>query len=270
MNFEAASLAYIRYVMADKNMSAGGLAKAAGISASTLTRALNDPKHKFTLSMKTIEKVATFSKINPAPFLEARDSAELITGFFHRQELHTGKDELLFNRIAPRNTIIIGDIAAGKWREPSLVHVVDYGPLSLTSTHHRPDQCFACIVRDESANLIAANGDIIFCVRAKEEKIGEKPWNNWHNARAVVVERRSRDAFKIELSVRFIREEKDHWLLVSANREDHTGEKKHKFFENIKLEKSLGNSELNIIGTVEWVIRGDTTDAANYISFDMP
>jgi hypothetical protein len=263
MNFEAASLAYIRYVMADKNMSAGGLAKAAGISASTLTRALNDPKHKFTLSMKTIEKVATFSKINPAPFLEARDSAELTAVF------STGKMSILA-KMPTRNTLIIGDIAAGKWREPSLVHVVDYGPLSLTSTHHRPDQCFACIVRDESANLIAANGDIIFCVRAKEEKIGEKPWNNWHNARAVVVERRSRDAFKIELSVRFIREEKDHWLLVSANREDHTGEKKHKFFENIKLEKSLGNSELNIIGTVEWVIRGDTTDATNYISFDMP
>jgi lambda repressor-like predicted transcriptional regulator len=70
MNFEAASLAYIRHVIAETGLSAGGLAKSAGVSASTLTRALNDPNHRFTLSMRTIEKIATFSKINPAPFLE--------------------------------------------------------------------------------------------------------------------------------------------------------------------------------------------------------
>jgi transcriptional regulator with XRE-family HTH domain len=77
MDFEAASLAYIRYVMAQGGLSAARLARMAGVSPSTLTRALNDPNHKFTLSMKTIEKIATFSKINPAPFLQAKDAPQI-------------------------------------------------------------------------------------------------------------------------------------------------------------------------------------------------
>jgi hypothetical protein len=66
MNFETAALAYVRHVLSECRLSARGLAIAAGISPSTLTRALNDPKHKFTLSMKTIEKIAQYSGINPA------------------------------------------------------------------------------------------------------------------------------------------------------------------------------------------------------------
>jgi transcriptional regulator with XRE-family HTH domain len=77
MDFEAATLAYIRHVMAQGGQTAGGLARMAGVSASTLTRALNDPNHKFTLSMKTIEKIATFSKISPAPFFQAKDTPQI-------------------------------------------------------------------------------------------------------------------------------------------------------------------------------------------------
>lgn len=74
MKFDSAALSYIRHVMTEKNMSAAALANVSGISPSTLTRALNNPKHKFTLSTKTLEKIASFSNISPAPFFNG-DSA---------------------------------------------------------------------------------------------------------------------------------------------------------------------------------------------------
>ena len=135
MNFEAAALAYVRHVLLECRLSAGGLAKASGISSSTLTRALNDPKHKFTLSMKTIEKIATFSKINPAPFLEASNSADLTTGFHDRTDVYLG-DKASRNDYVTRNTLVIGEVEAGKWREPSVIPFYEYGPMSLTSTTH--------------------------------------------------------------------------------------------------------------------------------------
>jgi transcriptional regulator with XRE-family HTH domain len=268
MNFEAAALAYVRYVMVHHDMTPGALAKAAGISASTLTRALNDPKHKFTLSMKTIEKIATFSNINPAPFLEAKDTAQLTTGFFHRADVYRGPDADL-NQIAIRNTLVIGEIKIGKWREPSVVDVTDYGPLNVTSTYHKPEECFAVIMRDDSANMIAENGDILLCVRDKVP-MWDHPFDQYKRVEAVVVERRSRDEFKIELSVRFLRQEKSGFQLFSASYEDTVEGRKKKFFEPIKIESYKGSNELSIIGRVDWVLRGDMHDAINYIAFDIP
>lgn len=76
MNFDAAALAYVRFVLAEKDLKPGALAKNAGVSASTLTRALNDPNHKFKLALTTLEKISDYSGISLAPFLEAKDAAE--------------------------------------------------------------------------------------------------------------------------------------------------------------------------------------------------
>jgi hypothetical protein len=274
MNLQAAAKAYVLHVLDALNLTPGALAKGAGISGSTLTRALNDPKHKFTLSMKTIEKIAVFSKLNPAPFLEAKDSAELTTGYYHRKDVFLDPADEHVNALATKNTIFIGDVAAGKWREPALKDITDYGPLSLTSTFHKPEQCFACIVRDESATAIANHGDILFCVRYDPERLWlNRPYNNRRMTHPVIVERRARDGSKIELTARFMRQEgdrPDRWTLLSGASDDLTGDAKRPLMKPIILDNSMGNDEIKIIGTIEWVIRGDTQDAINYIMFDHP
>lgn len=50
-------LDYIRQVMAQRGLSATALAAKAGISSTTLTRALNSPDHKFRLSLTTLNKI---------------------------------------------------------------------------------------------------------------------------------------------------------------------------------------------------------------------
>jgi len=281
MNFDAAALAYVRYVLEEKNLKPGALASKAGISASTLTRALNDPNHKFKLSMTTLQKISDYSGINPAPFLEAKDAAELTTGIIHRQDLYRESDpDEYLNRYGTRLTLIVGDIAAGVWKEPSPINLFDYGPLSLTSTFHEPKDCFGCIVRDNSATMIAEEGDVLFCVRIDDkrlegiESIGLEKFGNKHGLGTgpVIVERRSKDEFKIELTVRFIKRRQDGtWDLVSASREDHfdPADSKRPKIQKINLPKYTGTDEYKIIGTVEWVVRGDTTDATSWIMFDM-
>jgi hypothetical protein len=252
MNFEAAALGYVRHVLLECRLSAGALAKASGISTTTLTRALNDPKHRFTLSMKTIEKIATFSKINPAPFLEAANSADLTTGFHHRSDAYLG-EKASRNDHVTKNTLVIGEVEAGKWREPSVIPFYDYGPMSLTSTHHDAKDCFACVVRGESANMIANDGEILFCVRAKEEESLYPYWAD--QVHSVIVERKSKDAFKIELSARFMVPSAEGWKLTSACRQDHLGRGKRKYFDPIFLKNFMGNNEFSIVGTIQWVVR---------------
>jgi phage repressor protein C with HTH and peptisase S24 domain len=50
-------LDYIRQVMAQRGLSASALAAKAGVSSTTLTRALNSPDHKFRLSLTTLNKI---------------------------------------------------------------------------------------------------------------------------------------------------------------------------------------------------------------------
>jgi transcriptional regulator with XRE-family HTH domain len=85
--FNAAALAYVRSVLKETRLTPHALATKAGISPSTLSRALNDPKHKFTLSLATIEKIAAASGINPGPFLQkdvgreaAASTAKFVSG----------------------------------------------------------------------------------------------------------------------------------------------------------------------------------------------
>lgn len=50
-------LDYIRAVLAATGLSATALAAKTGIASSTLTRALNNPDHKFRLSLTTLNKI---------------------------------------------------------------------------------------------------------------------------------------------------------------------------------------------------------------------
>jgi transcriptional regulator with XRE-family HTH domain len=61
--------AYVRYVMEVTGLSATALAKKAGMPSTTLTRPLNDPTHKFSLSNSTVQKIATATGVSLASFM---------------------------------------------------------------------------------------------------------------------------------------------------------------------------------------------------------
>jgi len=63
--------AYVRYVMEATGLSATALAKKSNMPSTTLTRPLNDPGHKFSLSNSTIEKIAAATGITLSAFLNA-------------------------------------------------------------------------------------------------------------------------------------------------------------------------------------------------------
>jgi len=279
MNFDAAALSYVRYVLGELNLKPGALAQKSGISASTLTRALNDPKHKFKLSMTTLQKIADFSRINPAPFLEAQDTAELTLGTAHRPDLYkSGSPNEALNNYKLDVTLFIGDIAAGQWKEPSPFNYYDYGALRLTSVHHSPKDCCAYAVCDDSADMIAAMGEALFCIRidkAEEERIENliaKNKDSMWGYGPVIVERRSKDAFKVEITARMIRRRRDGipgWELVSLHRADHSkaDKKKAPLIPKVFIDRYGGNDEFRVLAAVQYVLR-DTTDANNRLLFD--
>jgi transcriptional regulator with XRE-family HTH domain len=220
MNFEAAALAYVRHVMAELRLAPTALAAKAGLSSTTLTRALNDPNHKFTLSTKTLERIAAASGISPAPFLLATSSVEVASLPFRSDELSYGDDGPKTTELWPQDVIYVGgEIALGKWRELGPFEPVgDYEPLLLNYPIYSPGDVFACVVLDESANKIAAKGEMLVCVRPKAA-IAAMPQNWAVNNMPVVVERRSTKDFKVELTVRLLRFGRgDNRTLLAANK----------------------------------------------------
>lgn len=275
MNFDAAALAYVRYVLGHMELKPGALAKGAGISASTLTRALNDPNHKFKLSTTTLQKIANFSGINPGPFLEAKDAAEITLNEAFREDLYSpreGVPTITDHGPDRKYTMIVGEVAAGFWRTPDPFPYFDYGPIHLTSSSRPPKDCFCFVVRDTSADMVAAPGDVAFCVRPNEESIRAiegRP--ELRGGGPVIVERRSKDAFKVEHTLRYIRPVKTEkiWELISAREADHPGKPgtiKKRLLPTVRLESYLGNDEYRIIGQVVEVLR-DTVNAENWLQF---
>lgn len=63
--------AYVRYVMEVTGLSATALAKKSNMPSTTLTRPLNDPQHKFSLSNTTLEKIAAATGITLSAFLNS-------------------------------------------------------------------------------------------------------------------------------------------------------------------------------------------------------
>jgi hypothetical protein len=55
----------VREIMIRRKLTLGGLASKVGIAPSTLTRAMNDQGHKFTLSTKTLNKIIEWDATTP-------------------------------------------------------------------------------------------------------------------------------------------------------------------------------------------------------------
>ena len=253
MKFDVAALAYVRFVLEQMHISPHKLAVGAKIAPSTLTRALNDPDHKFSLSGKTIEKIAEFSGINPASFLEAKDVAQLSTE-------HIFTPEAVFNKEKwgdqswpgfpgtepgePRVTLFAAVVESGKWKEPAVLDITYFPPVLYRHSAYSPRDCFACFVRGNSADMFARDGDTLYCVRF--EVSSQTKYRNRH---VVIVQTERRDEFLIEISCRIIEPNRTGgWIMHGAS---HTKEyHKPVFIHDLSSIKSM-----KILGFVDCVLR---------------
>ena len=240
IDFDAAALAYVRYVLEQLHASPHGLAANAGVAPSTISRALNMPT-KYSLTMKTVEKVAKYSGIDPTPFLQARDVADLNTGHIYDVQ---SKD---LPGYKPEITMMIGTVEANRWAEYTIFSINQFGPLSIRHSQFKPNECFGVFVRGPSSDMIAADGEILFCVRldaylAKYGALTRFPT-------AVVVESRRRERSEFELSCRIlVPSGRNQWILRNAS-------EKREYFKPVIIEDLATANSLEVIGIVELVMR---------------
>jgi hypothetical protein len=246
----AAALAYVRHVLAETGMSPSALAKKAKISSTTLTRALNDPQHKFTLTVKTLQKIGSASGVDPIGFLQATNSVDLAAvpqlrpGVYDEKIWGTGAD---FIDEASNLTLVAGDIRAGVWQEFSVLSINDAAPLDMRSAWFPPKECFALRVRDDSVDRFANPDDLLYCVRtAQVAKVSE---HTLKRRALAIVERRSKDGFKFELTARRMTFARERWTFnfASSNNKLAKG-------EPITV-RDLTSPEFTVLGIVTWVLR---------------
>jgi transcriptional regulator with XRE-family HTH domain len=256
-DFSAAALAYVRHVLHQTKMSPTGLARRAKISSTTLTRALNDRKHKFALSVKTLEKIYEVSGINPAKFLNE----------ISQDKLSTAIDVLGVSLSAPAGvslsapakhftsvgpvprrhseegdpTIIVGTVAAGRWRESTILDGILFDSVTLRHSDYPPSKCFVCLVGDDSVNRTARKGELLYCIRL--DALKQPP----EDQAIVILERRSEDGHAAELTARRISKYKNGWVLTFSSSNKHLK-------EVIEI-SDLFAPKLRIIGLVEYVFR---------------
>lgn len=257
MKMEAAAIAYVQYVMNILGVSPSGLAKKAGISSTTLTRALNDPKHKFTLSMTTLGKIEGATGIALAPFLESDDQATLTRAASFPPETFQAKRGhiSMLDRETPFHAmvVVIGEVHPGFWQDPTLA-ATSHLPLFLALAGWRPKDTFACIARGAGAMPIARPHEYLICRRLIPEEHDEILLSS----RTVIVQARSpKDAFKIELTVRLLQGRGKGFDLITFDPKDW-----RKRLSTIHLSDLKGDASLQVLGVVEYVARPATPTSA--------
>ncbi|WP_375764211.1 helix-turn-helix domain-containing protein [Bradyrhizobium sp. Pha-3] len=249
MKMEAAAIAYVRYVLNISNLSPSALAKKAKLSSTTLTRALNDPSHRFTLSTTTLEKVRDATGISFAPFFEAEDQVNLTTASVHPPEafLDRGGRTLPLNRQTPFSAmaVVIGEVAPGYWQDPALA-ATEHLPLTVALVGTQPKNTFACIARGSGAMPFAAAGEYLLCRRLLDEKE-----LTYLNGRAFIVQAKSpRDKFRIELTARLLQGRSKGYDLVTLDKSD------WKRMASITHFNRLSDlQDAQILGLVEYIVR---------------
>ena len=255
IDFNAAALAYLRYVLKVTDQSATALARQAGISSTTLTRPLNNPDHKFTITTKTIEKIAAVSGISPAPFFEAKNLAELNLGAHptkvaNRELWDIGEWE-------NGNIQVIGAVEVGVWREigpEPAYNLYVRAPLPFLSTEYKQDKCFAVEVRDTSVNNHARAGDFLFCRKSKHES----------DARAddlVIIETRKENDLLYELEARRLRYKRGKWFTEIESTDPRFEKLTPLYYGEDDMDSPTSTppkpamTRIRILGVVEWVFR---------------
>lgn len=116
--------AYVQHVMARLHIAATALAAKAGISATTLTRPLNDPEHKFALSTSTLAKIAEATGISYSDYLRtAAGSAP----------------EIIRTARPPSSAPVVATVEAGAWREVDELNQEDPEWVAVPADDKFPD-----------------------------------------------------------------------------------------------------------------------------------
>ena len=121
--------AVLRRALERRRWSAARLAREAGVSASTITRAL-DPSIAFVPSTRTLEKLSPFLDEEVLESAEMSDEATLAFQKIQRKALEFNHQASLIKprgaALAPLNAIpLVGPVSPGLWKEVSYTPVVD-------------------------------------------------------------------------------------------------------------------------------------------------
>ena len=223
---------YVHFVLRQLAISPGRLAKMARVSPSTLTRFMNSPDHKFNLSVTTLERIAEATNISPSQFFAQT----------RRFRAAGQNDEALKKAV-----VVIGEIAPGVWKEHQVYEdpLLSY-PLHLTTSYFAADECFACVIKGESANKVALPGDFILCALWDAYLVA----NVIEDGNLVVIERQKDDGNLFELSVRSVRHSKE-------GHELHFPSTDRRFQSLLKVGDLLkgDNHNVKVLGVVLWVVK---------------
>ena len=250
--FDTRAKAYVRYVMSELNISASKLAKMADLAPTTLTRALNDPTHKYTLSMSTMGKIYQATGINFHPIFESKDTAELNLAPYSRPDFYNEKDwgagsnvsEEELNTLGNSSTIVVGETAAGVWKAQEIVTLEDAGAVFLTIPNMKKSDLFALKVGDETGEPFVRAGEYVICVRRKALS-----WSLSHGD-LVVVERWIKEQQVMELTLRRIVQTDEGKAFLRFDNSN------AKIKDDLPIDPSLEDSEtVRIIGEVKYAVR---------------
>ncbi|MDO9428410.1 MAG: helix-turn-helix transcriptional regulator [Methylobacterium sp.] len=247
----AATLAYLEYVLQSVRMTPTALAKKIGISSTTLTRPLNSPHHKYTISTSTISKIAKFSGINPGPFFDGSDVAtrhiEATNDRNNAIDMRnpSSKAVAMFKSLLP----IVGEINVSG--APILDEVVGpefYDVIFLTNTSRNQEDVFGIAITGNGANKIAQPGEILVC--AKRSEIGK------YRKEGVifVLQHYTDDGMFVEIGAYIMQKSADGscWELQPATKEEDSR-------PPIPLsDETLDPEHLRVIGIVDYVVRKPT------------
>lgn len=249
---QTASKAYVRFVLQELRLSPSALAKKAKIASTTLTRALNDPSHKFTLSMSTLGKIATASGISPQPFFEAGDFVEMSMVPFVAPNLYDdswGAGANAGAEVHEKNDassiLVIGETGAGVWKAPELRAIEDGGILGLAIPGYRDKDTFSLKVGDDTGQPFVREGEYVVCIRRSAES-----WSLGHGD-LVVVERWSEGKSLLELSLRRLIETPKGGAYLRFDNPSAA------IRETIELDAEFSDRpDFKILGIVRYVVRG--------------
>lgn len=255
--FDKSAKAYVKFVLDELKISPSRLAKMANISPTTLTRALNDPTHKFSLSMTTLGKIYKACGINFHPFFESQDFAELSLAPFTSKTMYDDswgsganatEDDLA--KVSEGSTIVIGVTGAGIWKTPELVRIEDEGLILLSVSGVREADTFALRVGDDTGEPFVHKGEHVICTRRKAEK-----WSLGHGD-LVVVERRRDEGYLMEITLRRVIE------TPNGNPHLRFDNPETKIKEIIEMDHDFKDrADLKIIGSVNYVVRRASDDS---------
>lgn len=247
----ATALAYVRYVLKLLDVSPTALAKIAGVSATTITRPLNDPNHTHSLSMSTIMKIEDATGINFAPFADGKTEVDIafniLKPYAHRAEkwdVQESDDSLTVQ--------VIGDVASGNWREIDVSDFYNHAPILLRPSFCEAKYAFCLRVVGDSINKIAQQGELLFCIKRMPQSILQA-------GDLVIVERQSDDGRLIEQSAKRLRGSDGAWELWP---ESHSP----RWQEPIRLPSLDNDARITIVGTVLYVIRSPSLSSDSHQS----